>query len=236
MSVPIAAIRGGKGLQSAPVGGGGGAPMLADLVDYSEYWPLNQDTFLTGNNGTMMNDDGTSIGLAAWDGPELALSFDEFTYTLVAGVAAINLGQELTIAFWIQPSSSITDANIMFKNGPGIGHVEYLVEFVGGCIRFVAGTGSSNYVALGATSVCDDGKHLVVITRNASNFVTLYIDGAVDGSAAGTGFYSANNELDFNGDFATFLLRGLGLYNRAWSAGEVTAYYNGGDSVLLTAP
>lgn len=144
-----------------------------------------------------------------------------------------------TIEFWFRSTQNFGTSGGQWYQGAGLVDAEvsgaandFGVSLVAG--RVVAGTGNPDRSVSSSAAYNDGQWHHVVMTRAQGGVVTLYVDGASQGTIA------TNNNALTSAASLTFgrLQTGINyyqghldevsLYNRVLSASEVTAHYQSG--------
>ncbi len=155
--------------------------------------------------------------------------------------ASVDLGnwfdlQVFSISLWVKPSASQTAyANIMDDYGTGeegwnLQYDNQGMEFHLGLVEGGPGLGSLGHVIIFSLAA-DTWQHLM-LTRDANNNSSLYLNGNLVGTIAGARpiNYTANKYLRLGrwgggGRFFNGQMDEIQIYNRALSAAEVQAIY-----------
>jgi prepilin-type N-terminal cleavage/methylation domain-containing protein len=202
------------------------------------YWPLDEgigsttaDLSGNGNTGTW---NGTPTGTSGYYSPgrigSWAGAFDG-TSTYVSTVSSF-IGQPIafSVSMWINLATTQTMRTIFSNYGPsGSGWVVGINDSGSNHIKFYLG--SANLVS---NSTLNNGAWYNVVATYVGGNAMLYINGVVDATSTATINYAgspyspnfgklSNSQQYFNG-----LIDDIRIYNRALSAAEITALYNGG--------
>jgi hypothetical protein len=183
----------------------------------------------SGNNniGTLANTASFAIGK---NGNAVSLNGVN-QYLSVNNSATLNPTTAITLSAWIK-SSDLSGNRVIFQKQ----HYNPAFELAvyGGQLVFnLAGPGSAS-VAAPSTGAW----HLVTATYDGTN-KKIYINGALVATVAGTGVIGTNPESVFIGtrgsweNFFNGLIDDARIYNRALTATDVLALYNGGAGVPL---
>jgi len=174
----------------------------------------------------------------AQGGSGASFSFDGTDDEIIVGTdAAIELGtSDFTTSAWIKTSSQTQQFIIQTWSGAGVGH-SFRVTTAGLLYyRMRDGAGTPNDVSIYSSTTVDDGEwHHAVFVADRSGNGQIYIDGVADGAAidvssvesisGGVDYYlgySESNLYPFDGQISQ-----VRFHNRALSAAEVRAAYNG---------
>ncbi len=195
------------------------------------YWSFNgQDMSGTtaydrsgiGNTGTLTNGPTKTIGKISQ-----ALSFDgtndyvDVTNTTYTG--------EFTYSWWYKTSNNSQTGIMLGGDTTGGIYIKYGLVSGNYFIRVIGGGSSDNTVAPAAVNAW----HHMVVTRNSSNKVDLYVDGGSATRLFSDVAQSGNTTIDYiassaDGQYFSGQLDEVRTYNRAFSAAEVAALYNQG--------
>ncbi len=157
--------------------------------------------------------------------------------TLVMSNSAIlemNAAASFTLAGWGNTATSTTGQSIIGKRN---GTPYYQLRMIGTQSSFAVRDVSNNIAGIIAgPNIIDGSWHYLVGTFNRSTaLMTLYVDGSVAGtsSISAIGDLTTGNALhlgDFGGVGQPFIgsIDDIRIYNRALSAAEIVALYNGG--------
>ena len=171
------------------------------------------------------------------------LNFDGINdYVTKSNDADLNFGANTDFSIEvIFKTPGTTDSDLVTKgSSSGVGK-RYQLQYLGGStniVRLILDDNSTTSIATGVTAVNDGEWHHIIATADRDGNAQLYLDGATDGSASSisstgdiddaaepltVGIKSQDESSDpFTGDIA--LVR---IWNRALTAAEVLALYNG---------
>ena len=172
-----------------------GPPPDVDATGLAVWYKFNDttttDASVNGNTGTIAGS-GTTL-VTGHIGS--ALSFNGSGYVTFTSVALLGLASatsEISIACWIK--STGTDCTIVSLRDAGSALLDFVTGFNG---LANAGTGKLSIIvrdsgggglntATSSAAVHDNTWHHVAMTRTSAKLITLYIDGASDGTVTDT--------------------------------------------------
>lgn len=138
---------------------------------------------------------------------------------------------EFSINFWIK-AGTINDFDYMMSNfDTGTVNNFFLIQLVSNTVRVYMDNGSATTLDA-STLVNDSAWHMISVTRDSSDLVSVYIDGNSENSTTKAGDLSNNDAWyigarynsanEYNGDMSE-----VGVWNRGLSATEVYQLYSG---------
>jgi prepilin-type N-terminal cleavage/methylation domain-containing protein len=228
-----------------------GSRLGLEPLDYGDntlvgFWPLNEGTNSTayddsGNNATG-SWSGTQAGTSGYYSPGKVQSWagafngtSTNTYVAISSSSTLNISGALTITAWVLPT--ITEPSyggIAVHRTLGT-TMDYGMDARGGGVAFNYSNGSTWFDSGVASGDATSVWHLLVITRNsAGTIISFYGDGMFIGSGGGVGTAGSwNNALILGADlgipqYFTGSINNVRIYNRALSAAQIAAMYNGG--------
>jgi len=194
-----------------------------------------------GNTGTLTNMDANTDWVDGRVGK--ALDFDGSNdYVSIPASSNNNFSGQFTISLWVKTTDS-GNKLILDKRGAGWSTGDFginLGNLATGVVSFNFNNGSTQYLN-SATSIIDGQWHHVVVNRNGSSLLTIYIDGVAKAiNSSGTSF--SNNDpiiLGRSGDGGGYMdgsLDEVRIYNTALSAIEIQNLYQSSKKTTLQAP
>ena len=213
------------------------APSTTGLVGY---WSLNDGAGSKATDQSGQGNTGTVSG-ATWMTGKVgtALNFDGVNDYVDVSDTPFDFSDSFSVSTWVKPADSSSLETVAWKTnsfGIGYGHTG-----VGGCVDanelfFAVFDGSSWYVACwNATTPTTAYTHVVGVFSNSGDTVKIYINGTEVNSTAITttpnnsalNLRIGNYDSDPDGGYFGGYVDDVRIYNRALSATEVTALYNG---------
>ena len=210
------------------------------------YWPFNgnaNDESGNGNNGVV---NGATLATDRMGNIDSAYNFDGiFDYISINNSPSLNIiGTQITLSFWLYSNSDANDANYkgISKGGYDVGSgYEFLYRNSfnndNGVISITGGTGiQACNLAYNMNDVFGQWTHLAVTLNNGT--AKFYVNGVYQFSNNVnqiSEFVSNSSNLFFgkrnpSNSYAGFLqgkMDDIGIWNRALTAQEITAMYNG---------
>src|SRR3990167_453699 len=237
------------------------APNNKGLVGY---WSFNEGTSTialdySGNNnkGTLTSMASPSTPTSGWNPGRLgkALNFDGSNDYVDAGSGgSLDLGglTAMSASVWFKPGTSLGTTNnnkMVLSREDGTANCQYRLGYrpvsTSNRWRFIVRTGGTgctgtSQIVNGVTEIDNTSKWYHVVGIYDGTNIKLYVNGALDATAAGSGSINTDATTPFLiGKYTTNTIFGLidevRIYNRALSAGEVAALYNSG-AVKFQAP
>jgi len=201
------------------------------------YWNLDQGSGSIANDSSGYNNHGTIYG-ASWTSGKVngGLNFDGFNdYVNCGNNATLDPTKEATIAAWVNfkklPS---TAGHIMAVAGRSYNGADLDMQAEpDNKFKFYIGSGAPN-VAISNTVAQADKWYHVVGTYQANSNIKIYVNGTLDGTTSigiarvhnpGTFCFGASSY--WGGRFFNGTIDEVKIYNRALSAEEVKAEYEG---------
>ena len=226
----------------ADAGSAGKCPCDPPPNSMVSWWPGdgNAFDFQDGNNGT------THGGLT-YDSGEVAqaFSFNGSDSYVSFGNSVGNFGtSDFTVDFWMQ-SSSTRDEELIGKRtvcdnasfwAARLGHNGATQGVI--LVELDQDSSGTNYNFLYSTKTVNDGNfhHIAVVRSGVS--LSLYIDGALDGTSNGPGVANISNTADLiagqgpcassGSNYFTGLLDEIEVFNRALNSNEIAGIYQAG--------
>ena len=197
--------------------------------------PLNKQSWTGPNSSTTYNAVGAHTGSIFNDtsgsyGDNNSFDFDG-TDDHIQLSNTINLGTTYSISLWFKTTQGQTSNGCWLAAGSGNGFTMLLLRNVK--IMLYRGSGTDyNY---GNASYNDGNWHNLILTRNGTSTITMYLDttNVTHGSAYGSGNLDTKltfigddggtwgSAVPYNGQMGPVL-----FYNRVLSAGEILQNYN----------
>lgn len=226
------------GPTNAPIGGGGGSPLITSgLVGYWKHdnnsGTTSTDSSGNGNNGTLSGSTTPS-----WSSPYIGVASLAFN----GSTAYVNIPANSIL----EPASG--NFSIMFwLKGTTVGNGMIYSEYVGvnGDYVFmrVNGSGTVDAVFQGqhggpsgalSTTVVTDGSWHLIVAVFTSGVTSIYTDGVLENTSVDTTGVPVSPGLAVNigtfqngsGQFYTGNIDEVGLYNRALTGTEITSLKN----------
>lgn len=228
------------------------APTKTGLVGA---WTFDEGTGTKANDSSGLGHTGTLAGGPTWATGKLgkALNFDGTNQYMSAGTATLNLGNNLSVGFWIKPASAgwgsgVTNRGIIGKGSPGsFWSATASTGFTIGINRstndiLVSLNGLSSYYT--PFSVSGDQWSFLYFTYDGStlkaykNGTLVQTYSSVGASAlddAGYPLILSEVALGGTGRNINGLLDDARIYNRALSATEINALYRSTATVINTS-
>jgi hypothetical protein len=210
---------------------------------FTAYWPMydNVGTTVSNTKGSALN--GTITGTARWvpgimNNNGAALYFNGATYMSTPDNTALDLTSAGGVSLWFKMYASNTGKWLLHKGTTSRNSEAYGVQIdTSGKIRFRLryGTGSSQYVEAVSTTTPVQGKwyHVAATWQNPGTSVTLYVNGAAEGTAAtntavnsGGAFYLGCGSTDTSTAF-TGIIDEVYLYKQLLTAANVVTLATG---------
>ena len=230
------------------------APNNKGLVGY---WSFNEGTSTialdySGNNnkGTLTSMASPSTPTSGWNPGRLgkALNFDGSNDYVDAGSGgSLDLGglTAMSASVWFKPGTSLGTTNnnkMVLSREDGTANCQYRLGYrpvsTSNRWRFIVRTGGTgctgtSQIVNGVTEIDNTSKWYHVVGIYDGTNIKLYVNGALDATAAGSGSINTDATTPFLiGKYTTNTIFGLideaRIYNRALSAGEVSALYQSG--------
>jgi hypothetical protein len=211
-----------------------GSKLGLEPLDYGDpslvgYWTFDEGTGTTAWDYSGNNAAGSWSGNAAYSAGKVggwAGSFNGATSINVT--SSISVPNDKTFVAWINITSSSVRNSILGTNGPN-GYNGFYVESTG-LLSFIPDN-VAGYHSLPSPAVSISTWHFVALTTSGSN-ITLFLDGnssafVVSYPLSVTGAIKIGARGDYNGPLSG-LIDDVRIYNRALSAAEISALYNGG--------
>ena len=213
---------------------------LENLVGIWNFQGVVSDESGNSNNGT-----ATSItyGDDKWSG-KTAVFNGSSSRVAVADSASLALTGELDIIIWAKWTATTTGMYLLSKRIEGDvfqpnvyqNNVFTALADLGVGIQVNAATAGDVRVSLGATSITsstagyNDGEwHMIRVTRDSANLVTLYVDNLSKGTATITGTTVTAQPLyigsDFSGGYFSGSISRVRIYNAVLLKESVTLLY-----------
>jgi Concanavalin A-like lectin/glucanases superfamily len=205
------------------------SPVPSEVPGLFGHWPLNGDARdVTGSN------DGALLGGASFvDDPQRGQVL--FCDGIDGGVSITNLTPlNFSYALWIwtdvpsQGSDPRVATPLLWSNVGGKRVDDFIVALLSGSLTYL----SYSQTATGTRNLVDAAWHQVVITREESGRVELYVDEKADGGGnASSGTVTANPLVDVcaNPDAGSYFggrVDDLRLYDRVLTATDVQQIYD----------
>ena len=215
-------------------------PVINGLI---AYYPLaaNGLEAWAGNNLTLAGSPAFGSGAINWIGAVPTLGYSSSRQWPQSG---------LTVTTWINMANPTANYVVAacYGNASGTANAAYFQFFTwsSGLYARVIQNIDANYIGRGTSGILTTGWHLVAFTWSggtASSSISIYLDGAqVDIANENAGGFSApyaGNNLPLSvgaqlsagyglGGAFSGSQKGVALYNRALSASEISALYEGG--------
>ncbi|MCX6822567.1 MAG: leucine-rich repeat protein, partial [candidate division SR1 bacterium] len=177
---------------------------------------------IVGYGGVNWTGNGRRNGAYAFNGTN--------GYFEIADNSGINIaGSNITMSVWIKINKCPTAANLIFEK-----EAQYTLNLYNGCTISYADSSNRSYVNFGYKDIgiTTGAWNYIVVTKDSSNFVSLYRNGIYQTGKTFGGAISqtSNNLLIGNYLFSTAYFSGLidepRIYNRTLSSGEIARQYN----------
>ncbi len=215
------------------------------------YWPLDETSGLIAgdvmgaNDGTHSANVGLGAAGAGGDGFGPAHRAAQYNGTDAYSQIPNLLGAtNFTITLWVKTTNNATGAN--WYNGLGLvdGEMAGPANDFGTTVlsnRFAFGVGNADITLLSAQVINDGGWHFLAATRNSgSGALTVYVDGAPDGTRAGpAGARTAATNLRIGslqtgvaGRFLNGAISDVAVFNQAMSPPQVNQLYRAGAGIF----
>jgi hypothetical protein len=131
-----------------------------------------------------------------------------FTRTPYLDAGSVNLGDQFTLSSWVNVSSSVSDIQCIWANGPGVANSAEIFFYVNsyktsdGTLILTSGNGSAGtQLKSAAGAVGLDQWHLVTAAVDrADALATLYVDGNQVASGTVRNDFPINNDMDLARD------------------------------------
>ena len=212
------------------------------------YWHLNEtvgttalDSSGNGRNGTyshvtLAQAGPQPPGFPGFPAANLAGVFNGTNSTVACGTAGSLSGtNDFTVMAWIKTVAASNGVVIQQRDGSGSGYNGEYVLAVNGAVSFYVYDNGAYQFNITTSQKVNDGQwhHLVAVRSGGSG--SVYIDGALAGSGAGTiqplssaittciGYDQRDGTAAFNGTLAD-----VAVFGRALSAATVQSFYNSG--------
>jgi|TARA_Y100000310_G_scaffold41155_1_gene38575 hypothetical protein len=168
-------------------------------------------------------------------------------YVQIAHHSTINIGSNLTVSAWIKTDTKANQQTIISK-GDSSSEDSWYVELlnISGKVRAGIQNDSDYILEHGTADLTDDAWHHVVVVIN-TDATLVYVDGSrQDGTNLTNGsetdsmtntstLYIGQRYHDGNGRYWTGLIDEVALWDVVLDADAITAIYNSGDPMDLTA-
>jgi Concanavalin A-like lectin/glucanases superfamily len=195
------------------------------------------DNTVRANNGVVTGSPSIVTGHSG-NGLSFNGSTDYIEFTDPSAVGLMTANDECTVAAWIKTTAADTPIFSIRSSG-GNAVFDFLLGYNGVnnagtgklsiIVRDDAGGGLTTLNA--STAINNNSWHHVAVTRDSAKLLTLYVDGSADGTATDTMTSSLLGETGWKfvgrerqqGWFYSGVMDNFRWYNRAISAGEVTA-------------
>jgi hypothetical protein len=159
----------------------------------------------------------------------------------------------MTVAAWVWPNTTAGVFPILSKYNTSVGQRSYIIQQIGADIEWAVYPSTVNHRSVTTTTAALTAgvfNHVVCTFDPASQALTVYVNGVAQTAPLNPGSITVPSVFDSSipvllgavvggGGFGSFLggrIDEVGLYNRALSAGEVTALYNAGNPNCLDTP
>lgn len=208
---------------------------MAGLV---AFWKLTDLTDSSGNGNALTNNNSVTFGAGKVGN---AAEFDGSNYLSANGssdwVLGGNAGNGATVNFWMRRSGTQA-AELMGNRNAGIYCPWAICLDSDNTLRLLSNNGGAWAVtsggAYGSTNIPDATWVMVTIVRDASNLVTVFINGVADpdmtdvpaptDSTPNDLFIGSGGDGSFEGK-----MDGIGVWDRALTTPEIALLYNSGD-------
>tara|TARA_R110000824_G_scaffold378264_2_gene569764 strand:+ start:6264 stop:8252 length:1989 start_codon:yes stop_codon:yes gene_type:complete len=175
------------------------------------------------NNGTASN---LTYGLGKWNGFS-GIFNGSSTVVTVSDAATLDFSDKFDIIIWTKwastPEQYLTSKRSSTSNGWAVS----VNKTTAGSVTFKIG---STEITSSTAGYNDSEWHMIRVTRNVSNVITLYIDNVSRGTATVSTNLTDTNSLligkDFGGSFFNGEICRLRLYNNVITNVEATKLYN----------
>jgi len=196
------------------------------------YWQFDEGSGTTATDSSGNGNNGTING-ATWVDGKLgkALSFDGIDDYVLASPISL---PKFTITLWTKRNGTQTDNTNIFTDiyNPPAPKVNYQIAFLGN--NLVGGIYNSGWTYTPGVTLQSDVWKYVVLTYDGANLI-LYIDGVIGSSAplvttpsSGNSGIRIGRRADGTADYYKGCIDEVAIYNRALSADEIKAHYEGG--------
>jgi hypothetical protein len=213
---------------------------LASATNLLARWKFDETSGTTASNsgsgGSSLN--GTLSGGPAWNingylEGSLTLSGANQQYVSVPDNSTLDFtsGAAFTISAWVKPAGfGAASVDPILSHGSG-----YKLSLTGGStnkgVSFTVGGVTLNPATTDETALLGDGNwHLVTATLTAGGVATLYVDGALVGTASGMNPGATDTGTLYIGRDGANYFNGavddVRLYSRSLSAAEIAALHN----------
>ena len=205
---------------------------------FGALWTFDAGTGTTATDGTGNGNTSALQATAGWTAGKIganALNLNG-TSTSFASTPApvIDTSQTYTVAAWVRPST-LAPAHQTAVSLDGSAVSPFYLKIASGQYQFELrasdSTSAATTVATGVAATAGTWAHLAAVHDNAANTVSLYVDGVLRSTVAFNSPWKANGVTSvgrarFSGasvDFFSGAIDDVRLYDRALSAGEISA-------------
>lgn len=222
------------------------SPSPTSLPSPVAHWKFDENSGTIANDSSgFSNNSKAFIGNTTWTTGKFgsALTFDGIDDTVqIAESSSIDLGAQTdsyTVSAWIKTTATPSDFQTIVgkDDGSGVYPIRLYIDNPSALITFRISDGIKNPFT-GDTATINDGSwhHVVGIRDVASDLLRMYVDGVqVDISTDLTTATTVNNDdisignsgTSYTGDDFNGQIDDVRIYNRALSAAEITAIYEG---------
>jgi len=217
---------------------------LANLENLVGIW--NFQSIVSDESGNSNNGTATAItyGDDKWSG-KTAVFNGSTSRVAVADSTSLALTGEMDIIIWVKWTATTTGMYLLSKRIEGDvfqpnvyqNNVFTALADLGIGIQVNAATAGDVRVSLATTSVTsstagyNDGEwHMIRVSRDSANLVTLYVDNVSKGTATITGTMATSQQLyigsDFSGGYFSGSISRVRIYNAVLLKESITLLYN----------
>lgn len=165
--------------------------------------------------------------------PDCAVAFNYVneTYLFSQNTTSLNDLSALTISLWYQPSTDLTDYETLLSRGEGLSCPDRFGQWsVGLYDNRRAVFGRNNSAWSGVLSQQNTWYHLAAVWSESGNSMSIYMDGVLQQTVSGNAGCMGGVTVEDIGDLIigrnyTGKIDDVALYNRALSAGEISALH-----------
>ena len=229
---------------------GGGINLTDGLVAYYPFNGNANDESGNGNNGTAGG--GATLTEDRFGNPNSAYAFggiDNPSYIYIPSSNSLNFDSNATYSFYVKlnsergmnPYGSIVDSVgtqcLFAKDHDRSGYTGVFNSGESGCHFFIGGLNDVINGDQKSIARLDDGRWINVVYVFEGNICDIYVDGEITSQTVYTKNISIGNNRDlYFGKYSDYwypldgALDDIRIYNRALSANEVKALYNGGEN------
>tara|TARA_R110002020_G_scaffold113246_2_gene260445 strand:- start:2866 stop:4851 length:1986 start_codon:yes stop_codon:yes gene_type:complete len=174
------------------------------------------------NHGTASN---LTYGVGKWNGFSGVFNGSS-TVVTVSDAATLDFSGKFDIIIWTKWTSTSEQYLVSKRSATSNGWAVSVNKTTAGNITFKIG---STDITSSSSGYNDGEWHMIRVTRNASNVITLYVDNVSKGTATVSTNLTDTNSLligkDFNGNFFNGQICRLRLYNNVITDIEATKLY-----------